>query len=97
MSPSQIYIAQFTCLKFHFHVGVDVSDNPQDDKWLYKTTITRFLFYVEIDEPVEPGKRKPPACFDNSHGSVANLGAKKCQIYYKPLDATITTISDRFD
>ena len=54
-----------------------------------KLLLPDFLFYVEIDEPVEPGKRKPPACFDNSHGSVANLGTKKCQIYYKPLDATI--------
>ena len=54
-------------------------------------TITRFLFNVKIDKPVEPGKRNPPVCLDDSHSSVVNCSINKCQIYYKTLGLTTTT------
>ena len=34
----------------------------------FQTSITRYLFSVKIDEPLKPGKRKPPARFDDSRG-----------------------------
>ena len=46
---------------------------------------------------MEPGKRKPPARFNDSHGSEVNSGNNKCQIYYEALDSTITTTSAQFD
>ena len=40
---------------------------------LFQTNIAKVLFDVDIDEPVKPEKIKPLACFDDSHGSVANF------------------------
>ena len=42
--------------------------------FLFRATIAIVLFYVEIYEPVKPGKRKTSARFDDSHGSVTNFG-----------------------
>ena len=36
----------------------------------FQTAIARFLFCVENDEPVKPGKRKPSTRFVDSFGSV---------------------------
>ena len=55
---------------------------------LFQTTIARVLSYVE---PVEPGKRKPSACFNDSRDSVANFDINNCQIYCKAHDSTIAT------
>ena len=55
-------------------------------------TITRFLFNVKIDKPVEPGKRNPPVCLDDSHSSVVNCSINKCQMHYKTLGLTTTTV-----
>ena len=53
--------------------------------WCDNNDIYCVVIYVETVAPGRPGKSKPPAHFEDSHGSVANFGINKCQIYNKHL------------
>ena len=53
--------------------------------WCDNNDIYCVVIYVETVAPGRPGKRNPHAHFEDSHGSVANFGINKCQIYNKHL------------